>query len=196
MEQGTGPEKRSSILGSSRERPAPLRAPVRTTIEQGDRKPTPETFTLTITLLEVMRGEEALARIRAEGVCDGPPKAGFEYVLSRIAFGYARKARGPFAPLPYTLREGAFRAASADGTEYEVPSVARQPEPALIGAPFSEGESREGWIVLQVPQGEKEPLLVFHREHDASAYEIKAPVWFRLSQFDPMCIDGACPDCR
>jgi hypothetical protein len=196
MEERIVPERRSSILGSSQDCPVPMGVALKTTIEHGDRKPTPESFNLEITLLDIVRGREALDRIEREGVSDQAFKAGFEYTLVRIRFGYYRKARGPSAPPLYVLGDGTFTAASADGKiEYEPPSVVRQPQPELIGVPFSVGDSREGWIVLEVPEEEKKPLLVFHRVHAAAAYGVWGSVWFRLYAFDPMCIDSSCADC-
>ncbi len=196
MEQPTDAEKRGSILGSSPERPAPVGVTIRTTIEHGDAKPTPETFKLEITVLDVVRGKAASDHIKAEAISDQLPKAGFEYVLAHIRFGYFRKARLPSAPPSYALHKGSFGAASAEGkTEYENPYVMRQPQPQLIDMPLSVGDSRQGWILLEVPEEERKPLLVFHREHAASAYGIWKPVWFRLYSFDPMCIDGTCADC-
>jgi hypothetical protein len=196
MEERIAPQRSSSILGSSRDRPVPIGVTIKTTIEHGDRKPTPERFNLEITLLDAVRGREALDRIKLEGVSDKAPRAGFDYVLAHIRFGYFRKARGPLTPHPYVLEDGTFTAASADGKiEYVPPSVVRQPQQELIGVPFSVGDSREGWIVLEVPEEEKRPLLVFHRGHAASAYEVWGPIWFRLHVFDPMCIDASCADC-
>jgi len=196
MEQRITTE-RGSILGSSPARPIPIGVLAKTTILHGDRQPTPETFNLEITLLSVVRGKAALDRIRAEGVSDQPPKAGFEYVLALIRFGYFRKARSSSAPPVYALQQGSFRPASADGrTEYENPSLMTQPQPQLVDVSFSVGDSREGWIALEVPEEEKQPLLVFHRAPAAASYGVWGSVWFKLYAFDPMCIDSSCPDCR
>ncbi len=196
MEERIVPPGRSSILGSGQDRPVPIGVTIKTTIEHGDRKPTPERFNLEITVLDAVRGKEALDRIKAEGVSDQAPKAGFEYVLVHIRFGYFRKARGQSAPPSYMLKDGTFTAASADGkVEYEPPSVVRQPQPQLVGVPFSVGDSREGWIFLEVPEKEKKPLMVFHRAHAASAYGVWTSVWFRLYEFDAMRIDSSCADC-
>jgi hypothetical protein len=61
---------------------------------------------------------------------------------------------------------GQFAAVSPDGkTEYEIPPVLYQPQPQLIGSIFSPGESHDGWILLQVPEKDKKPLLIFKRQN-------------------------------
>jgi hypothetical protein len=192
------PERRSSILGSSQDHAVPMGVTVKTKIERGDRQPSPEMYNLEITLLESLRGQDAWGRIKAEGVCDLPPAAGFEYILARIRFGYFRRARGVAEHSPYKISDGTFAARSKDGiTEYELPPILRQPQPQLMGVPFTGGDSREGWIVLQVPEAEKEPLLVFHRQYAVdNKYGMWGAIWFKLFKFDPMCLDSSCADCR
>ena len=182
MEEQTPSRDRSSILGSSQDHPAPVGVTVKTKIERGDRYSAPEIYNLEITLLEVVHGKEAIERIKAQGVSNKLPKAGYEYILVRIRFGYFSKARGfGHAHEAYRIGDGSFSATSADGnTEYEIPSVIRQPQPQLVGISFSAGESREGWIVLQVPETEKEPLLSFHREYAENVYGVWGSVWFQL----------------
>jgi hypothetical protein len=195
MEEGVM-ERGSTPLGSRHDRPAPVGVTVKTRIERGDRAPAVVPYNLHITVLETVRGKAAWERVQGEGVSEGPPKSGFDYLLARIRFGYSCAARGRSEHPRYLLDKRQLVASSADGTiEYEIPPLARQPEPPLINVPFSEGDVKEGWVVLRVPEREKEPLLVFHREYD-NRYSIQGPVWLKLYQFDPMCIDGTCGECR
>jgi hypothetical protein len=183
MAEERGKEKRDATLGSQPDHAAPVGVTVKAKIERGDRYSAPEIYNLDITLLEVVRGKEGWERIKEQGVSDELPKAGYEYVLIRIGFGYFSKARGfGHAHEAYRIGNGSFSAVSADGkTEYEIPSVLRQPQPQLVGMSFSAGESREGWIVLQVPETEKEPLLSFRREYAENVYGVWGSVWFQLS---------------
>ena len=171
-------------LGSSQEHPAPVGVTVKTKIERGDRYSAPEIYSLEITLLEVLRGKEAWDRIKVEGMSDEPPKAGFEYLLAHIRFGFFSKARGfGHANEAYRIGESSFSATSADGkTKYEFPSVSQPPQPQLVGLSFSTGESREGWVIFQVPETEKRPLLSFHRDYAENVYGVWGAVWFRLYQ--------------
>jgi hypothetical protein len=130
MEERGIPERRPPILGSSPQRPIPVGVTAKTTISHGEGQPLPEDFNVEITLLEVVRGEAVMNRLKAESGSNQPPTVGFEYVLARIKFGYSRKARAPFAPPSYVLSEEAFGAASADGTkEYEIASLEQRPQP-------------------------------------------------------------------
>ncbi|MBN1255518.1 MAG: hypothetical protein JXA50_09625 [Deltaproteobacteria bacterium] len=171
-----------AVLGTSPRNPAPLGVTIKTKIERGDAYAAPEIYDIVITLLEIVRGEEALQRVKEAGVMAEPPPNGFEYFLVRLTFGYSRRGRG-IGEEPYQLRSGQFAAVSADGeTVYKNPVTARQPQPPLIGEVFQPGESREGWIVLQVPQEESKPLLIFNREFVEGVYGLWGHVWFQLSE--------------
>ena len=168
------------VIGSSHLRPVPVNVTVKTKIERGDAYSAPEIYDLEITLIEIVHGKEALDRIKVQGVLDGPPKRGFEYVLARVQFKYSRRGKG-LGNVTYRLTEGQFAAVSADGkTGYEIPSVLQQPQPQLIDCVFSAGEFREGWILLQVPKDEKKPRLIFKRENAEGIYGIWRSVWFQL----------------
>jgi hypothetical protein len=174
-----GPSGKS---GYSRDRGAPLGITVKTKIERGDRYSAPEIYNLEITVLEVVRGKEAWERLRAEGVLQDDFKAGFEPCLIRIKFGYYQKGRGfGHDKSPYEIPDDAFRALSKDGeTEYPIPSSGNQPLPQLLNTPFMAGDIKEGWILLQIPEGEEKPLLTFKRDHRENAYGFWGPVWFQL----------------
>ena len=176
----TSNNNESLPTGSSSNYPAPVGITVKTTIERGDAYLSPQIFNVEITLLEMVRGKEALDRIRSEGVSDKSPDAGFEYILALIRFGYFQRGRRQGSE-PYQLTEGQFVAVSADGTqEYELPSHQLQPQPSLIDHLFQQGESYEGWVFLQVPEEEKEPRLIFKRKHVEGMYGIWGYVWFQL----------------
>jgi hypothetical protein len=53
----------------------------------------------------------------------------------------------------------------------------------LIGWSIAIHESREGWIVLQVPLDEKKPLLSFDRDYTESRLTLRTAlglIWFKL----------------
>lgn len=176
----TPSEDQNRAPGSSHLSPAPAGFTVKTTIERGDSYFSPRLYDVEVTLLEIVRGKEAWERIKAQGVSDQLPKTGSEYILARVNLGYSRRGRGDEDD-PYKLTEGQFAAVSTDGvTEYEIPHVLQQPEPKLIGYTFKSGESHEGWILLQVPEDDKQPLLIFKRQHVEGAYGIWGYIWFQL----------------
>jgi hypothetical protein len=155
---------------------------VKTKIERGDRYSAPEITNLEITVHEVVRGKDAWDRIISEGTFQGDFKGGFEPCLVRIKFGYRQKGRG-FGrdKSPYEIPDDAFMALSNDGeTEYPIPSSPDQSRSTLLNTAFNSGETKEGWILLQVPQGEKRPLLTFKRDYRENAYGFWGPVWFKL----------------
>jgi len=178
--KGTTLKNPNLVIGSSHLNPAPVNVTVKTKIERGDPYSAPEIYDLEITLIEIVRGKEALDRVKAQDVLNEPPKRGFEYVFARVQFGYSRRGRG-LGDVTYRLTEGQFAAVSSDGKmEYKIPSVFHQPQPQLIDSVFSAGESREGWILLQVPKDEKKPRLIFKRENAEGIYGIWRSVWFQL----------------
>jgi hypothetical protein len=193
MEGNTVYKIRSGALGRDPQRPTPIGTTTKADTERG--------YGVEIAVMEVVRGREAEERIQIQGVAGSPPPVGFERILVRIRFTYFRKARGmPDAGNEYRITANNFESASVDGTtKYELPILTRQPEPELIGASIAPGETREGWIVLQVPSVEKQPLLSFHRESAPSNYVLIhtwQPIWFKLFAFDPMQLEGPCGECR
>jgi len=130
---------------------------------------------------EVLRGKEAWERIR-EQLAAAEPKRGFEYCLCRVGVGYSSRARG-FARSgePYTISGKSFIAVSSDGrTEFESPELLRQPQPELINTTLFPGDSKEGWVILEVPEAENTPFLTFRREYAENVYGVWGQIWFRL----------------
>ena len=169
-----------AAAGSSPQSAASVMATVKTTIERGDAYLSPQLYNVEVTLLQFLRGKEAGEQVRARGITDNPPQDGYEYLLANIRVGYFRRVRG-LEDEPYTLTEGQFAAVSPDGiTEYTIPAVSRQPQPPLVDVTFNPGDTREGWILLQVPQDEKTPFLVYKRKHVEGNYGIWGYIWFKL----------------
>ena len=124
-------ENQSGIPGSSVNSPAPLGFTVKTTIERGDAYLSPEIYNVEMTVLEVIRGNEALEHLRSQGVADKSPEVGYEYVLANIRVGYFQRGRRAGSEA-YELKEGLFVALSADGQqEYGIPAGLPQPQPIL-----------------------------------------------------------------
>ena len=178
---GQIPSRNSGLLlGRSKDHPVPVGVTIKTTIERGEAYSAPEIYNVDITLLEMIRGDEAWERIKVQGSLNEPPKAGFEFVLVHIRFGYFRRSRGMGGEL-YRLAKGQFAAVSPDGkTEYEIPAVLSQPQPQLIGSTISPGESHDGWILLRVPKDDKKPLLIFKRQNIEGVHGVWGHIWFQL----------------
>jgi hypothetical protein len=177
MEAGKGTVP---VPGSSHNNPAPVGIAVKTIVERGDAYSGGELCDAEITVIEVIRGKVAWERIKAQGIFSNPAKADFEYILAHIRFAYSRRGRG-FGDGVYSISEGQFAAASADGmTEYEVPSTLKQPAEQLIDWLLQSGETREGWVLLQVPEHDKQALLIFKRQHTGAIYGLRGYTWFQL----------------
>jgi hypothetical protein len=149
--------------------PAPLRAPLLTAVQIGDGYGNLDRpFDVRITVLEVLRGEKAWALIKDAGESNRPPETGFEYLLAYIRFEYLAKAGN------YTAGMDSFSATSADGREYDTPSI-RPPKPAFGGRLYPE-DSLEGWIAFQVARDDSKPLMTFGQ----TGIQGTGRVWFQL----------------
>ena len=105
------------------------------------------------TLLEVVQGAEAAARVAAADPTNAQPNEGQEYVLARVRVRHPADAGGP---LPVSAATFGLTA-SAARLYPAVPVVA--PEPELRGQ-LSPGGQIEGWVVLPVAAVETNRQLV------------------------------------
>jgi len=144
--------------GQSPSNAAPIGMSIKTQVECGERAGSMEPYDAKIAVLQVLRGKEALDRIKAANPSSQPPKAGFDYVVARVAF----QMNAILAPGNKTFelaRKMQFVALTVDGNEQE-PSSVTPPSPELHRTVRS-GEPAEGWIVLLVEQSNKKPVMFF-----------------------------------
>jgi len=137
--------------------PAAIGTPVRSMVELGSVYST--IYDITITVLETVRGQEAMDRLKAASANNAAPPAGFEYVLARVKFEI--KGRAVSDNLPFDLGESPLQwiALASDLTEYPRVSVT-VPKPALTGR-VKPGQSAEGWVAFAVDQKDSKPVMVF-----------------------------------
>jgi len=143
----------AAAQGESPSNAAPVGMSIKTQVECGERAGSMEPYDAKISVLQVLRGKDALDRLKAS-----PPKQGFDYVLARVAF----QMNAILAPGNKTFelaRKMQFVALTADGNEQDPPSVT-PPSPELHRMVKS-GEAAEGWIVLLVEQANKKPVMFF-----------------------------------
>jgi len=139
----------------------PVGVPLVTTISFGDDYSTPvELYDARITVLEVIRGENAWVFLKKASSSNQPSGTDQEYVAARIRFEFA--ARGAPWDKSYTIQEDQFTAESSDGKEYRTPSV-RLPKPGL-SITLHSGDSAEGWLAFAIPRNEKKPRMVFKED--------------------------------
>ncbi len=137
--------------------PAGKGVPVKSIVEIGSTAAS--NYDVVITLIDIVRGKEALSRLQAANANNKAPKAGFEYVLARIKFEL--KGRAVSDNRPFDLATSPFQwvACSSDVRQYDGTS-AISPQPELKGL-VRPGESVEGWVVFEVELKESKPIMIF-----------------------------------
>ena len=143
--------------GTSPTNPAAIGDPVKSMIELGS--VAANIYDITITNLEVVRGQEALSRIKAASASNPAPPTGMEYVLARVKF----ELRGRYVSDTMGMNIGdaplQWIALRSDLTELAKPEVTA-PAPALVGR-VEPGKSIEGWVAFAVETGDARPIMVF-----------------------------------
>jgi hypothetical protein len=144
-------------------------------VECGEGYTSHELYDMKITLLEVVRGEEAWKRIKEANDANKPAEPGFEYGLARIKFGYY--ARGNPGLCIHPLRPSQFTAYASSGDDYRSPTVVG-PKPELR-KDLKSGDVFEGWVVFQIPIKDKSPLMAFAAD-SGGAVDHGGSKWFLL----------------
>jgi hypothetical protein len=165
----------AATQGDSPSSPAPAGIPFLAMIECGEGYTSQELYDMKIILVEVLRGERAWDLLKGASPANKPPKTGFDYILVRVKLELS--ARSPGRGCSHELRPEQFSAFSADGKEYEAPSVVI-PKPDLSGS-LRSGEFFEGWKVFLVPQGDSKPLMAYDPASGGGMSRGKI-VWFQL----------------
>jgi hypothetical protein len=127
-----------------------------------------ELYDAKITVLEVVRGKKARDAIREASASNTPPRTGWEYLVARVRFEYT--ARTKPGQQTYAVNPGQFIATSASGTDYPPVNLAAEPKPEL-NATLHSGDSAEGWVAMEIPQGERRPLMVFQADTGSVFHE-------------------------
>ncbi|MBN2318771.1 MAG: hypothetical protein JXR49_06830 [Acidobacteria bacterium] len=137
--------------------PADIGSRVRSMIELGSVYS--NIYDIAITVRETVRGEKAIASLKAVDPGVGMPPEGFEYVLARIRFEL--KGRAVSDTIPFDLGRDPLQwvALASDLTEYTGVS-ATPPKPALVGR-VNPGDSMEGWVAFAVDKKDSGPVMVF-----------------------------------
>lgn len=115
-----------------------------------------------------MRGKKARDAIREASASNTPPRTGWEYLVARVRFEYT--ARTKPGQQTYAVNPGQFIATSASGTDYPPVNLAAEPKPEL-NATLHSGDSAEGWVAMEIPQGERRPLMVFQADTGSVFHE-------------------------
>lgn len=123
----------------------------------------------TVSVSQVIRGEQAWQMIQEANLFNEEPKSGYEYLLVKAKVAITKNAKPDAA---VDLWGGDFTLISTSGTAYEYPLVVT-PDPVLDASIYV-GSSNEGWVAFEVKKNDESPLIVFERKYDGTG-----GVWFK-----------------
>jgi hypothetical protein len=165
----------SQTLGTTPSVPAPPGTTVPGIVECGEGYTSHELYDMKITLLEVIRGEDAWNRIKEADGANKPSEPGAEYVLARVRFEYY--AKGKPGLCIHRLSPDQFTAYTAGGEDYKAASVI-PPKPELRKE-LKSGDVFEGWLAFAVAREDKAPLMSYSVD-DGGAVQHGESKWFLL----------------
>jgi len=161
--------------GSSPLAAAPKGVTLTGIVECGQGYTSHELYDMKITLVEVIRGEEAWKRIKEASASNKAAGSGLEYVLARVKFEYY--ARGTPGLCIHSLNPQQFSACSSDGQDYQIADVVT-PKPEMR-KDMKSGETVDGWIAFAVSQQDKAPLMTYSADK-GGAIQHGGEKWFAL----------------
>jgi hypothetical protein len=161
--------------GSSPSHAAPSGVTLTGIIECGEGYTSHELYDMKITLLEVIRGEEAWKRIKEASASNKPADPGSEYILAKVRFEYS--ARGTPGLCVHQIVPEQFTAYSANGEDYS-PAHVVLPKPEMRKE-LKSGDSWEGWVAFMVAKEDKSPLMLYSA-NPGGAVQHGGEKWFLL----------------
>ena len=113
-----------------------------------------------ITVLEVIRGKEAMNLLKKTDSKNKKPAKGYEYILVKVKFDLTGRAVTDIMSLAIGDSPLQWVALTSDLNDYP-PISAILPKPALAGN-LKAGDSMEGWAAFAVEKKDKNPVMVFN----------------------------------
>lgn len=144
-------------------------------IECGEGYTSHELYDLNMTLVEVIRGEEAWKRIQEADKSNRPAGPDKDFLLARVRLEY--HARGTPGLCVHSVVPQQFTAYSPNGEDY-APSQVAPPKPELRKE-MKSGDSLEGWVAFIVAKSDKAPLM-FYTADPGGAVQHGEGKWFLL----------------
>lgn len=156
-------------LAYSRSNPAPIGTVQSITGKFGN-----GTGTMDIKVIEVIRGDEAQERVDTANSTSKTADIGYEYALVRVSMTASSITDGA----DLMLLDIRFDAYSDNTVNPQPKAPTLTPKPTLQGsnigvAAVVKGETREGFIVVQLKENDEEPKLVYDFANDGG-------IWFKL----------------
>ena len=161
--------------GSAPSLAVPVGTPLSGIIECGEGYTSHELYDLKMTLLEVIRGEEAWKRIGEASASNKPAEPGNEFILARVRVEYY--ARGTPGLCIHQVEPEQFTAYTAEGEDYK-PAPVALPKPELRKG-MKSGDILAGWVAFIVAQADKAPLMSY-AAHAGGAVQHGGEKWFLL----------------
>ncbi|MGD9158395.1 MAG: hypothetical protein PVG39_08325 [Desulfobacteraceae bacterium] len=142
---------------NSSKNPASIGSPVKSMVELGSVYSS--IYDITITVLETVKGKDAMKFLKKADSETPELSKGFEYILVRVKF--EMKERAVSDKLTFDLGNSPLQwiALASDLTEYPRVSVT-VPTPALKGT-VKPGAAIEGWVAFAVDKKDNGPVMVF-----------------------------------
>ena len=153
----------------SRNNPAPINTVQTYTKTYPDYYTDTYDYTISIRVIETLRGDAAWKKIHDANQFNDKPDEGYEYILAKIAMS-AQYVENDAA---LNISEWDFDTFSGNNEEMVRKSVV-EPQPILQGKIYAGGNT-EGWIVVQVRKDDPAPKIVYDLEYDGTG-----GVWFAL----------------
>jgi len=116
-------------------------------------------YDIAITVLETVRGSEAMELLKAADAANKEPSEEYEYILARIKFEINRREGSNRRPFVLGNNPLQWVAISNDLVEYPQVEV-KVPEPELTGR-VNPGEAVEGWVAYAVKKADRGPVMMF-----------------------------------
>lgn len=159
----------SSVSGEySRANPAPLNTAQTYTKE--DEWFEENNYTVSIKVLETVRGEAAYNALNTGVLAYPEPNEGYEYINARIEFSVV-ETKGDYSVQP---SQGYFKSFTSNNEECPQNFYASR-EPYLTGSLYSGGKT-EGWITMMVKKDDANPKLAYGLDYNGAG-----GIWFALN---------------
>jgi hypothetical protein len=158
----------TQTIGYSRSNPAGLNTPLTAKVGSTGRAGTD--YTVSVTVLQTIRGDAAWQMIRDANMFNKAPNSGYEYILVKIQLDYSK---GATADTTYNASGSWFTVVSSSGKDYDNNSIV-DPDPQF-DANLYPSASTAGWVSFYVVQSDTQPLLAFARNYDGTG-----GIWFKL----------------
>ena len=114
-------------------------------------------YGMTITLLEVISGDEAWALIKAKNQFNDPPGDGMQYIMAKFSVTYHTDIGGEDRALKLDSYDFSYSTSN-----YKIEDVARVVEPdPMFDLEMYEGATGEGWVVFLAAADEEAPKALF-----------------------------------